>query len=41
MVQIYMVWLGLFTLFHGISTFVGYLMQIYSPRRTVVVLFNP
>ena len=32
----------LVSLFNGISTFVGYLMpKIYSPRRTVMVLFNP
>ena len=33
--------LGLVSLFNGISTFVGYLMPSLSPKRTVVVLFNP
>ena len=27
--------------FIGVSTFVGYLMPSQSPKRTVVVLFNP
>ena len=35
-----MVWVWV-SLFYGISTFVGYLMSKHSPRRTVVVLFNP
>ena len=28
-------------LLYSISTFGGYLMPIHSPRKTVVVLFNP
>ena len=31
----------LFSLFNGISAFVGYLMPKPSSRKTVVVLFNP
>ena len=36
-----LVWFGLVSLFNGISTFVGYLIPGHSPRRTVVVQFNP
>ena len=31
----------LVSLFNGISTFMGYLMQSFPCRRTVVLLFNP
>ena len=38
---LYKVWFGLVSLFNGISTFVGHLIQSHSPRRKVEVLFNP